>query len=134
MGLAFGATRQFEKDLKPLSKRYKLLFEDIEPIVHSIKTGERLGTLLTQVGCFEASKVRIANSTINKGKSGGFRLNYAYFEGKQRDAVITLALYCKQYVATIREKDLIRLIAETQDVLASIDPSVFEGEEFHQQP
>ena len=103
MGLAFGATKQFEKDLKRLSKRYKLLFDDIEPVVHSIKAGERVG----------------------------FRLIYAYFEGKQRDAVIALALYCKQDVATIRDKDLIRLIAESQDVLASIDPSIFEGEELH---
>ena len=134
MGLAFGATRVFEKYLKRLSKRYKLLFDDIEPVVHSIKTGECVGTLLTQVGCFEAFKVRIANTSINKGKSGGFRLIYAYFEGKQRDAVIAPALYCKQDVAKIREKVLIRLIAEEHDVLPSVDPSVFEGEEFHQQP
>jgi mRNA-degrading endonuclease RelE of RelBE toxin-antitoxin system len=134
VGIAFGATRQFEKDLKRLSKRYKLLFDDIEPVVHSIKTGECVGTLLTQVGCFEAFKVRIANTSISKGKSGGFRLIYAYFDGKKRDAVIALALYCKQDVATIRDKVLIRLIGEAQDVLASIDPSVFEGEEFHQRP
>ncbi len=74
MGLTFAATRQLEKDLKRLSKRYKLLFDDIEPVVRSIKTGERVGTLLTQVDCFEAFKVRIANTSINKGKSGGFRL------------------------------------------------------------
>jgi hypothetical protein len=83
--------------------------------------------LLTRVGCSEAFKVRIANTSINKGKSGGFRLIYIYFEGEQRDAAIALALYCKQDVATIRDKELIQLIAEAQDVLASIDPYIFEG-------
>lgn len=48
MGLAFGATRQFEKDLKRLSKRYRLLFDDLEPILGSIKKGECIGTLLTE--------------------------------------------------------------------------------------
>lgn len=134
MRLAFGATKQFEKDLKRLGKRYKLLFDELDPVLESIKTGQRIGALLTRVGYFDAFKVRIANTSINKGKSGGFRLIYAYAEGSQGNVVIALSLYSKQDLATIKDKELVRLIAEAQDVLASIDPSVFEGENFHQQP
>jgi len=134
VGLAFGATRQFEKDIKYLSKRYRLLFDDLDPILDSIKAGESAGTLLTEASHYKAFKVRIANTTINKGKSSGFRLIYLHFEENCCDAAIDLTLYCKQDVATISDRELARLISEAQNVLANMDPSVFEGESFHPQP
>ena len=134
MGLAFGATRQFEKDLKRLSKRYRLLFDDLEPILGSIKKGECIGTLLTEANCFKALKVRFANTTINKGKSSGFRLIYAHFEGEQDDAAITLSLYCKQDVDNISDQELARLILEAHVVLANMAPPVFKAQEVKQQP
>ena len=134
MGLAFRTTRQFEKDIKRLSKRYRLLFEDLEPVLDSIKAGQCIGTLLTEISRLNAFKVRIANTSINKGKSGGFRLIYAHFEGDQCNAAIALTLYCKQDVAAISSKELVSLISEAQDILASMDPSVFEGEGFHPRP
>lgn len=134
MGLAFGATRQFEKDLKRLSKRYRLLFDDLEPILGSIKKGECIGTLLTEANCFKALKVRFANTTINKGKSSGFRLIYAHFEGEQYDAAIALSLYCKQDVDNISDQELARLILEAHVVLANMAPPVFKAQEVKQQP
>jgi mRNA-degrading endonuclease RelE of RelBE toxin-antitoxin system len=134
MGLAFGATRQFEKDLKRLSKRYRLLFNDLEPILDSIKKGECIGTLLTEANCFKALKVRFANTTINKGKSSGFRLIYAHFEGEQYDAAIALSLYCKQDVDNISDQELARLILEAHVVLANMAPPVFKAQEVKQQP
>jgi mRNA-degrading endonuclease RelE of RelBE toxin-antitoxin system len=134
MGLAFGATRQFEKDLKRLSKRYRLLFNDLEPILGSIKKGECIGTLLTEANYFKALKVRFANTTINKGKSSGFRLIYAHFEGEQYDAAIALSLYCKQDVDDISDQELARLILEAHVVLANMAPPVFKAQEVKQQP
>jgi len=134
VGLAFRTTRQFEKDIKRLSKRYRLLFDDLVPIVDEIKAGQCIGTLLAEVSNFTALKVRIANTSINKGKSSGFRLIYAHLEGDQCNAAIALTLYCKQDVAAISDRELIRLILEAQDVLASMDHSVFECEEPNQRP
>ena len=121
MGLAFGATRQFEKDLKRLSKRYRLLFNDLEPILDSIKLGKCIGTVLAEISCFKVFKVRFANTSINKGKSGGFRLIYAHFEDKECNAAIALSLYCKQDITSISDSELVRLILQAQDVLVSID-------------
>lgn len=134
MGLAFGATRQFEKDLKRLSKRYRLLFNDLEPILDSIKKGERIGTLLTKANCFNALKVRFANTTINIGKSSGFRLIYAHFEGEQYDSAIALSQYCKQDGDNISDQELARLILEAHVVLSNIAPPVFKAQEVKQQP
>ena len=134
MGLVFRTTRQFEKDIKRLSKRYRLLFADLEPIVDEIKAGQCIGTLLAEVFNFKAFKVRIANTSINKGKSSGFRLIYVHFEGGQCNAAIALTLYCKQDVAAISDKELTDLITEAKAVLTSMHPSVFEGDFFHPQP
>lgn len=134
MGLDFGATRQFEKDLKRLSKRYRNLFDDLAPILDSIKKGQCIGTLLTVADFFKAFKVRFANTTINKGKSSGFRLIYAHFEGENYNLAIALSLYCKQDVASISDRELVRLFSEAQDVLASMDLPAFDAEEPKQHP
>jgi len=91
------------------------------PQQSSIKKGECIGP------CF-------ANTTINKGKSSGFRLIYAHFEGEQYDAALALSLYCKQDVGNIRDQELARLILEAHVVLANMAPPVFKAQEVKQQP
>jgi hypothetical protein len=102
MGLAFGATRQFEKDLKRLSNR-------------PLRKGNALAP------CF-------ANTSINKGKSSGFRLIYADFEGEQYDAAIALSLYCNQAVDNISDQELSRLISEAHVVLVNMALPVFKAQ------
>jgi mRNA-degrading endonuclease RelE of RelBE toxin-antitoxin system len=134
VGLDFGATRQFEKDLKRLSKRYRSLFDDLAPILDSIKKGQCIGTLLTESDIFRAFKVRFANTTINKGKSSSFRLIYAHFEGENYNLATALSLYCKQDVANFSDRELVQLFSEAQDVLTSMDLPVFDAEEPKQHP
>ena len=72
-------------------------------------------------------------TTINKGKSSGFRLIYAHFEGEQYDAAIAISLYCKQNVDKISDQELARLILEAHVVLANMAPPVFKAQEVKQQ-
>jgi mRNA-degrading endonuclease RelE of RelBE toxin-antitoxin system len=64
----------FERDVKRLFKKYKQLPNDLkqlkEELLKDPKSGIELGN-----GCY---KIRLANSSIPTGKSGGFRAIYYY--------------------------------------------------------
>jgi len=58
------------KALKKLSKKYKHIENDIESFLRNISSLDDLGVELKN----NVYKVRIANSSKNKGKSAGYRL------------------------------------------------------------
>lgn len=63
-------TPEFIKQVKKLAKSYKQIVKDLESLkkqlIKNPKTGTELGNK-----CF---KIRLANSSIPTGKSGGFRI------------------------------------------------------------
>ena len=74
-------TKQLDSDIKYYvkKKRYKKIFDDIEPIITELENGNLLGDKLEGLQLPENTavyKVRIANTSANVGKSNGFRLLY----------------------------------------------------------
>ena len=74
-------TRQFKEDVKFYKRRKKYLKieSDIKPAVEELKIGNFIGDKLeglTLPANTAFYKVRLPNSSINVGKSGGFRLLY----------------------------------------------------------
>ena len=74
-------TRQFKEDVKFYKRRKKYLKieSDIKPAVEELKIGNFIGDKLeglTLPANTAVYKVRLPNSSINVGKSGGFRLLY----------------------------------------------------------
>ena len=61
---------RFEKELKQLAKKYKKITADLAKFKKEILLNPTLGTPLGN-NCY---KVRLANSSIPTGKSGGFRI------------------------------------------------------------
>ena len=64
------ATQRFKKELKQLSKKYKKLKVDYKNLLDSLEENPTFGTPLGN-NCY---KIRIPNSSIPTGKSGGFRV------------------------------------------------------------
>ena len=63
-------TQRFKKELKQLSKKYKKLKVDYKNLLDSLEENPTFGTPLGN-NCY---KIRIPNSSIPTGKSGGFRV------------------------------------------------------------
>jgi len=84
----------FDRDVKRLRKKYRLISEDLRGLLQDFETlgihGERMVGFQREV-----RKVRLTNRSANRGKSGGFR-----------------ALYVVENESTIR---LIRLYSKTED-------------------
>lgn len=74
-------TRQFKDDIKFYKRRKKYLKidADIKPAIKELRTGNFIGDKLEGLAIHANTavyKVRLPNSSVNIGKSGGFRLLY----------------------------------------------------------
>ncbi|WP_242056932.1 MULTISPECIES: type II toxin-antitoxin system RelE/ParE family toxin [Oscillatoriales] len=66
---------EFKRNLVTLSKKYRHIRSDVQPIIERLEAGELLGDRISGTD-YVVFKVRIKNSDIKKGKSGGYRLIY----------------------------------------------------------
>lgn len=83
--------RQFNRDIKQLKKKYPTILSDVRKLVIQLENDERPGNIITNAG-YEVYKVRLANPSAQKGKSGGFRVIYYV---RLVDSVALLTIYSK---------------------------------------
>jgi mRNA-degrading endonuclease RelE of RelBE toxin-antitoxin system len=86
-------TDEFEKQLYKLSKKYRNIRKDIEPIIKQIEEGIFLGDRLSGFGTnIYIYKVRVKNSNLKKGKSAGYRVVYLL---RSETTILLLTIYSK---------------------------------------
>jgi len=93
----------FKKDVKKLSKKYRLIRNDIEDLIAELEKNSKIGTPLGN----DLYKIRVANSSIPTGKSGGFRvITYIVIDEK----IILNRIYSKSEKENISDAELIEII------------------------
>ena len=85
------ATREFQKKVRSLSKKYRHIQTDLQPILEKLRLGEILGDRIPGIK-FVVYKLRIKNNDVQKGKSGGYRLIYWL---QTTDCIVLLDIYSK---------------------------------------
>lgn len=89
----------FEKEVKKLKKRYKKISFDLKSLITNLYVNPKLGTPLGN----EIYKIRIPNSSIPTGKSGGFRvITYHIINEK----IYLLTIYSKSDKESISSKEI----------------------------
>jgi mRNA-degrading endonuclease RelE of RelBE toxin-antitoxin system len=68
-------TPYFLSVIKKLQKKYPHVSADLQPLVQQLEQGATPGDQVTGVG-FTVYKMRLKNSDVAKGKSGGYRVIY----------------------------------------------------------
>jgi mRNA-degrading endonuclease RelE of RelBE toxin-antitoxin system len=58
-----------------LHKKYRHVWSDVQPLIDQLKRGETPGDQVQGV-TYPADKVRVRNSDLQRGKSGGYRIIY----------------------------------------------------------
>ena len=91
---------RFEKELKQLAKKYRKIANDLAIFKQEILKSPTLGTPLGN-NCY---KVRIPNSSIPTGKSGGFRV--ITLIKIEKDTIILLTIYSKTQKEDISDDEL----------------------------
>ncbi|MGL5062782.1 MAG: type II toxin-antitoxin system RelE/ParE family toxin [Microcoleus sp.] len=66
---------EFKTRLRTLIKRYRSIRTDLQPLLNELQSGHFIGDQIPGTG-YTVFKVRLKNSDIQKGKSGGYRVIY----------------------------------------------------------
>ncbi len=105
MSLTIVPTPEFKKSVKRLFKRYKLIAKDLTDLEKELQNNIYAGVELGR-GCF---KIRLKNSSVPTGKSGGFRVIYYL---RTQDKIYLLEIYSKSDLENIDEKRLVKILAD----------------------
>ncbi|MFM6465511.1 MAG: type II toxin-antitoxin system RelE family toxin [Planktothrix sp.] len=90
-------TLPFIRRLKALTKRYRKIQSDIQPIIEQLQIGNFIGEQLSGINLV-VFKVRAKNSDIPTGKSGGYRVIYQVVSP---ELVLLLLIYAKSDQADV---------------------------------
>lgn len=90
-------TLPFKGRLKTLSKRYRQIQIDIQPIIDQLQAGNFIGEQISGIN-LTVFKVRAKNSDIPTGKSGGYRVIYQIISPEY---VSLLLIYAKSDQADV---------------------------------
>ena len=99
MNLKLIPTLEFKKSVKKLSKRYALIANDLKTLKAELENNPSAGVHLYN-NCY---KIRLKNSSIPIGKSGGFRVIYFL---RQEEKIYLLEIYSKSDIESIDESRL----------------------------
>lgn len=99
-------TSEFKRSLRKLSRRYRSLRTDLQPLLDELSAGNTPGDQL-QHSHDLTFKVRVKNSDSKKGKSGGYRVIYYV---KQADKTILVTLYSRSDQSDITAETLRKII------------------------
>ncbi|MEB3340855.1 type II toxin-antitoxin system RelE/ParE family toxin [Okeania sp.] len=101
---------EFEERLYRLSKKYRHVRSDIQPIIEEIQTGNFLGDCFSGIGEeLFIFKVRVQNSNIQIGESDGYRLIY---QVESDTRVLLLTIYSKTGLEDISSNEIRSILAE----------------------
>ncbi|MEA1983914.1 MAG: hypothetical protein U9N39_10250 [Campylobacterota bacterium] len=96
----------FDKDVKRLFKKYKQLPSDLKALNQELLVNPKSGIELGN-GCY---KIRLANSSIPTGKSGGLRVVYYHIDTNKN--LYLMSMYSKSELENIDDKIILQILKE----------------------
>lgn len=112
-------TPRFKKDLRELAKRYRSIRTDLQPLIEQLQTGEIPGDRIVGIKN-QIFKVRLKNSNVQKGKSGGYRVIYYL---KTDEEIILVTIYAKSDITDVSNETILDAIAQYEPEHTSEDNS-----------
>jgi len=106
MNLKIISLESFSKDVKKLYKKYRKIADDLKVLEKELYSDPKCGIELGS-NCY---KIRLKNSSVPTGKSGGFRVIYYYLDA--RSNVYLMAMYSKSELENISDDRLVEILKE----------------------
>jgi mRNA-degrading endonuclease RelE of RelBE toxin-antitoxin system len=104
-------TAHFKRNLRILAKKYRSIRNDIQLIINQLQSGELPGDQISGVG-YTIFKLRVKNSDVQKGKSGGYRLIYYV---KTTTKIILITIYSKSDQEDIAAENIQQILADFEE-------------------
>jgi mRNA-degrading endonuclease RelE of RelBE toxin-antitoxin system len=108
LSIEIALTPRFQRDLRELAKRYRSIRSDVQPLIDQLQASEIPGDRIAGIK-YQVFKVRIKNSNIQKGKSGGYRVIY-YLKNAQ--GIILTTIYSKSDLTDVSNEIIEQAIAQ----------------------
>ena len=103
-------TATFLRQLKRLARKYRRIRHDLGTVTSQLLAGETPGDQVQHTG-YTVYQVRVRNSDVPKGKSGGYRVIYYI---RTTVLVTLLMIYSKTEQTDISPETISRLIEELE--------------------
>jgi len=103
MNLIIKPLESFKKSAKKLAKRYKNIAKDLKGLEDELSSNPDCGTYIGS-NCF---KIRVVNSSIPTGKSGGFRVIYYK---KIKNIIYLMEIYSKSDIENITDEKILEIL------------------------
>jgi mRNA-degrading endonuclease RelE of RelBE toxin-antitoxin system len=117
-------TPRFKKDLRELAKRYRSIRADLQSLTEQLQAGETPGDQIAGIQ-YKIFKVRLKNSNIQKGKSGGYRVIYYL---KTDTKIILATIYSKSDFSDVSNEIIEEAIAQYEQEIQIANNSESEAE------
>jgi len=101
----------FKREARHLKKRYRNLESDLQPLIEQLQNGDLPGDRISGFADYIVYKVRVKNSDIRKGKSGGYRVIY---QNLTPTTVVVLYLYAKSDQDDVTSDEICAIIEKFQ--------------------
>jgi mRNA-degrading endonuclease RelE of RelBE toxin-antitoxin system len=102
-------SHEFEEELYRLSKRFRNIRSDVQPLIEQLQEGNILGDRIGGIGEeYVVYKLRVRNSSIKKGKSAGYRLIYQI---ESPTSLLLLTIYSKSDREDITGNEILDIVA-----------------------
>lgn len=108
--MAVSYSDAFKRQVRRLSRRYRRIRSDIQPVIDQLTTGETPGDRIQRLG-HTVYTVRTPNTDTRRGKSGEYRIIYHV---NSEDDVLLVAIYSKSEQADIEPGDMLRIIRDEE--------------------
>ncbi|MGI8502298.1 MAG: type II toxin-antitoxin system RelE/ParE family toxin [Hassallia sp.] len=103
-------TPEYKQNLRDLSKRFRNIRSDMQPIIEQLQQGNILGDRIGGIGEeYIVYKVRVRNSNIQKVKSAGYRLIYQL---ESPISILLLTIYSKSDRENIGVNEIRDIVAD----------------------
>jgi mRNA-degrading endonuclease RelE of RelBE toxin-antitoxin system len=104
MSYSLVALPTFSIKLKKLAKKYKKIKFDLQALQKELISNPKIGIAL-QHNCY---KIRVANSSTQTGKSGGFRVFYYFLDNNNK--IFLMSIYSKTQKENLSDTELLELL------------------------
>jgi len=113
-------TPEYKRNLRELSKKYRQIRLDTQPVIEQIQAGNFIGDRIPGMGeDYIILKVRVKNSNIQKGKSAGYRMIYQI---ESPVSVLLLTIYSKSVKRSYPEGNRTDIsLNEIRSIIADFD-------------
>jgi mRNA-degrading endonuclease RelE of RelBE toxin-antitoxin system len=104
--IAVIALPTFARNISALKKKYRTILKDVQPVIEQLENGETPGDQIPGIG-HAVFKVRVRNTDVQRGKSGGYRMIYYL---KTATSILLLTLYSKSDQDDVTAEELKAII------------------------